>query len=84
MPKHFDGHVSVCKVKEAYDEILQEHNFSFKMVSMDEVKKVVFTLNSKKSSTYSAMPASILKIYRGSLEIPDKNYQSFFKRIDFS
>ena len=31
------------------------------MVSMDEVKKVVLKLNSKKSSTYGAIPTSILK-----------------------
>ena len=37
--KHFDDHVSVCKIKEAYNEIQREDNFSFKMVSMDEVKK---------------------------------------------
>ena len=39
--KHFDDHISVCKIKEAYSEILQEDSFSFKMVSMDEVKKMV-------------------------------------------
>ena len=59
--KHFDDHVSVCKIKEVYSEILREDNFSFKMVSMDEVKKEVLKLNSKKSSTYGAIPASILK-----------------------
>ena len=59
--KHFDDHISVCKIKEAYSEILREDNFSFKMVSMDEVKKKVLKLNSKKSSTYGAIPASILK-----------------------
>ena len=31
------------------------------MTSMDEVKKVVFKFNSKKSSTYGAIPAKILK-----------------------
>ena len=31
------------------------------MVSMDEVKKVDLKLNTKKSSTYGAIPASILK-----------------------
>ena len=31
------------------------------MASMDEVKKVVLKLDSKKSSTYGAIPASILK-----------------------
>ena len=59
--KHFDDHISIYKIKEAYSEILQEDNFSFKMVSMDEVKKEVLKLNSKKSSTYGAIPASILK-----------------------
>ena len=59
--KHFDDNISVCKIKQAYSEIIQEDNFSFKMVSMDEVKKVVLKLNSKKSSTYGAIPASILK-----------------------
>ena len=59
--KHFDDHISICKIKEAYSEILREDNFSFKMVSMDEVKKVVLKLNIKKSSTYGAIPASILK-----------------------
>ena len=34
---YFDDHISVCKIKEAYSEILREDNFSFKMVSMDEV-----------------------------------------------
>ena len=59
--KHFNDHVSVCKIKEAYSEILREDNFSFKIVSMDEVKKVVLKLNSKKSSTYGAIPSSIIK-----------------------
>ena len=59
--KYFDDHISVCKIKEGYSEILREDNFSFKMVSMDEVKKEVLKLNSKKSSTYGAIPASILK-----------------------
>ena len=59
--KHFDDHISVCKIKEAYSKILRNDNFSFKMVSMDEVKKEVLKLNSKKSSTYGAIPASLLK-----------------------
>ena len=59
--KHFDDHISVCKIKEAYSKILREDNFSFSMVSMDEVKKVVLKLDSKKSSTYGAIPASTLK-----------------------
>ena len=59
--KHFDDHISICKIKEAYSEILREDNFRFKMVSMDEVKKEVLKLNSKKPSTYGAILASILK-----------------------
>ena len=59
--KYFDDPISVCKIKEAYSEILQEDNFIFKMVSMDEVKKEVLKFNSKKSSTYVAIPTSILK-----------------------
>ena len=43
--KHFDDHISACKIKEAESEILREDHFSFKMVSMDEVKKVVLKLN---------------------------------------
>ena len=35
--KYFDDDISVCKIKEAFSEILREDNFSFKMVSMDEV-----------------------------------------------
>ena len=74
--KHFDDHVSVCKIKETYSEILGEDNFSFIVVSMDEVKKEVLKLNSKKSSTYGAIPASILKTnHRGSFEISNKHYQ---------
>ena len=59
--KHFDDHISACKIREAYSEILREDNFSFKMISMDEVKKVVLKLSSKRSPTYDAIPASILK-----------------------
>ena len=44
--KHFHDHISVCKINEAYSEIPRENNFSFKMVSMDEVKKEVLKLNS--------------------------------------
>ena len=42
--KYFDGHISTCKINEADSEILQKDNFSFEMVSMDEVKKVVLKL----------------------------------------
>ena len=59
--KLFDDHISVYQIKEPYSEVLQKDNFGFKMVSMDEVKKVVLKLNSKTSSTNGAIPASILK-----------------------
>ena len=59
--KHFNNYISVSKIKEAYSKILREDNFSFKMVSMDEVKKEVLKLNSKKYSTCGVIPASILK-----------------------
>ena len=59
--KNFDDHISVSKIKEAYSERLQEDDFGLKMVPMDEVKKIVLKLNSKKSSTDGAIPASILK-----------------------
>ena len=45
--KHFDDHISVCEIKEAYRESLREDNFSFKMVSMDEVNKVVLKIKLK-------------------------------------
>ena len=56
--KHFDDHISVCKIKEAYSEILREDNFSFKIVSMGEINKVVSKLNSRKASTYGIIPVS--------------------------
>ena len=42
--KHFDNHISVHKIKEAYSENLREDDFSFKMITMDEVKKEVLML----------------------------------------
>ena len=45
--KHFDDHISVCRRKQADSKILRKDNFSFKMISMDEVKKLVLTLDSK-------------------------------------
>ena len=42
--KYFDGHISTCKINEADSEILQKDNLSFEMVSINEVKIVVFKL----------------------------------------
>ena len=47
VPKHFDHHSSACKIKKAFSEILREDNF--KIVSMDEVKKVLLRLNTQKN-----------------------------------
>ena len=57
--KHFDDNISLWKIKEAYSEILREDNFSFKMVSMGEINKIVSKSNSKKASIYGNIPASI-------------------------
>ena len=74
--KHFYDHVSVCKIKKAYSEILREDNFSFKMVSMDEVKKEILKLISKKIFHLWCHPCKYPKTnHRGSFEISDKHYQ---------
>ena len=91
--KHFDDQISVCKIKEAYSEILREDDFSFKMVSMDEVKKVVLILHSKKSSTYGTIPALSLKYLTNTINhslkestFPDELKQSevipVYKKLD--
>ena len=69
---------------------LQEDDFSFKMVSMEEFMKVVLKLNSK-IYIYIYM-LHVWKYsykypetnYRDSFEISDKHHQSLFKRIHFS
>ena len=76
--KHFDDHISVWKIKEACSEILREDNFSSKMVSMDEVKKVVLKLNWCYPCKYPKTNC------RGLFETSDKHYKSFFKIIHFS
>ena len=58
--KHFDNHISECKIQQTYSEILREDNFNlngFYGRSQDSSLE----LNSKTSSTYGTMPASILK-----------------------
>ena len=37
--KHFVDHISVCKIEEAYSEIIREDNFIFKMTYMDKSRK---------------------------------------------
>ena len=47
-------------VHEKYPEILPE-SFKFQFVSKNEVKKEIESLDTKKSSTYGSIPATILK-----------------------
>ena len=56
----FDNHISIKKIRETFLNIIPE-NFHFKEVSKDDVRKEISNLKVKKSSTYSSIPASILK-----------------------
>ena len=56
----FDNHVSIKMIHEKYPEILPE-SFKFQLVSNNEVKKEIENLDTKKSSTYGSIPATILK-----------------------
>ena len=56
----FDNHISIKKIHETFLNIIPE-NFHFKEVSKDDVRKEIRNLNVKKLSTYSSIPASILK-----------------------
>ena len=47
-------------IHEKYPEILPE-SFEFQAVSNNEVKKEIENLDTKKSSTYRSIPATILK-----------------------
>ena len=83
--KHFDDHIGICKMKDAYSGILREDNFSFEMFSMEEVNKVVLRLNSRKIFYVWCHPCQYPKTNnRISFETSDKHYQSFFKTTHFS
>ena len=56
----FENHISVKMISEKYPEILPE-SFKFQLVSNNEVKKEIENLDTKKSSTYGSIPATILK-----------------------
>ena len=56
----FENHISIKKIYETFPNIIPE-NFHFKEVSKDDVRKEIRNLNVKKLSTYSSIPASILK-----------------------
>ena len=56
----FENHISIKKIHKIFPNIIPE-NFHFKEVSKDDVRKEIRNLNVKKLSTYSSIPASILK-----------------------
>ena len=56
----FENHISIKIIHEKYPEILPE-TFKFQLVSNNEVKKEIKNLDTKKSSTYGSIPATILK-----------------------
>ena len=56
----FENHISIKIIHEKYPEILPE-SFKFQLVSNNEVKKDIENLDTKKSSTYVSIPATILK-----------------------
>ena len=55
-----ENHISIKMIHEKYPEILPE-SFKFQLVSNNEVKKETENLDTKKSSTYGSIPATILK-----------------------
>ena len=56
----FENHISIKIIHDKYPEILPE-SFKFQLVSNNEVKKEIENLDTKKSSTYGSIPATILK-----------------------
>ena len=56
----FENHISIKMIHEKYPEIPPE-SFKFQLVSNNEVKKEIENLDTKKSSTYGSIPATILK-----------------------
>ena len=56
----FENHISIKMIHEKYPEILPE-SFKFQLVSNNEVKKEIENLDTKKSSIYGSIPATILK-----------------------
>ena len=56
----FENHISIKMIHEKYPETLPQ-SFKFQLVSNNEVKKEIENLDTKKSSTYGSIPATILK-----------------------
>ena len=55
-----ENHINIKMIHEKYSEILPE-SFKFQFLSNNEVKKEIENLDTKKSSTYGSIPATILK-----------------------
>ena len=56
----FENYISIKLIHDKYPEILPE-SFKFQLVSNNEVKKETENLDTKKSSTYGSIPATIFK-----------------------
>ena len=56
----FDDHISIKKIKEFFPDI-NVNDFEFETVTMEDVKKEILNLNTKKSSTSGSIPPTILK-----------------------
>ena len=56
----FDDHISIKKIKDFFPDI-NVNDFEFETVTMEDVKKEILNLNTKKSSTSGSIPATILK-----------------------
>ena len=56
----FENHISIKMIHEKYPEILPGSS-TFQFLSNNEVKKEIENLDTKKSSTYGSIPATILK-----------------------
>ena len=57
---YFENHISIKIIHEKHPEILPE-SFKFQSVPNNEVKKEIENLDTKKSSAYGSIPATILK-----------------------
>ena len=56
----FKNHVSIRKIQECFPNI-EVNDFSFRKVSMKEVRSEILSINIKKSSTKGSIPATISK-----------------------
>ena len=56
----FVNHISIEMIHEKYPQILPK-SFKFQLVSNNELKKEIENLDTKKSSAYGSIPATIIK-----------------------